>query len=232
MNSDTTSINDLPVDNNTQNIKLEMPDTTYNPNMQQPQMQQQMQQPQMQQQQMQQPQMQQQMQQPQLTSTVASDVRPPDPLTQNTMNEMMSGLSEAQQQGMTGLPSKDIPMNQSSLANDTQTTVNYVPGQEGQGMDYIGEVDTTRQLLQQADSDQLSRDKIEYLYQEFQIPILISLLFFIFQLPVLNSTLIKYLPKLFNSDGNIKASGILCKTSIFGMCYYIINKLMIHLSTI
>ena len=42
MNSDTTSINDLPVDNNTQNVKLDIPDTTYNPNMgQQPQMQQQ-----------------------------------------------------------------------------------------------------------------------------------------------------------------------------------------------
>ena len=227
MNSDTTSINDLPVDNNTQNVKLDMPDTTYNPNMGQ--------QPQMQQPQMQQPQMQQQgqmQQQPQLTSTVASDVRPPDPLTQNTMNEMMSGLSEAQQQGMTGLPSKDIPMNQSTVANDAQTAVNYVPGQEGQGMDYIGEVDTTQQLLQQANSQQLSRDKLEYLYQEFQIPILISLLFFIFQLPVLNSTLLKYLPKLFNSDGNIKATGILCKTSIFGMCYYIINKLMVHLSKI
>ena len=209
MSGDTTSIDDLPIDNNnTQNIKLDIPDTTYNANVGSIQPQQQ-----------------------QLTSTVSTDSRPPDPMSQKTMNEVISGINEAQQLGLTQLPSKDIPMNQNAITSDNQTTANYLP-QQNQQADYIGDVDTTQQLLQQANNQQQNQDRLEYLYQEFQIPILISILYFIFQLPIINNILLKNLPKLFNTDGNIKVGGILCKTAMFGLMYYIINKSMIHLSTI
>ena len=128
---------------------------------------------------------------------------------QKVMNELVSGIQQAVASGATGLPSRDIPTNTVHFA-DEQVKPNYVPQKEQQ--DYIQNTDTEQEILARRMKNQNSRDSLEVLYDEFQIPIIIGLLYFIFQLPIVRSKVLAMLPALFNKDGNPNLSG------------YIINK--------
>jgi hypothetical protein len=77
-----------------------------------------------------------------------------------------------------------------------------------------------------------SRDSLEILYDEFQVPIIIGLLYFIFQLPVVRSKLTTLIPALFNKDGNPNLSGYIFNSIFFAVLYYVISKSMAHLQSI
>ena len=118
---------------------------------------------------------------------------------QKVMNELVSGIQQAVASGATGLPSRDIPTNTVHFA-DEQIKPNYVPQKEQH--DYIQNTDTEQEILARRMRNQNSRDSLEILYDEFQIPIIIGLLYFIFQLPIVRSKVLAMLPALFNKDGN------------------------------
>ena len=204
----TTNISDLPVDNNTPNVSFDVADKQQNQKLD-----------------------------PNINPTYnptpptppVSDVRPPEQMSQNSMNELMSGLESAQQSGMTQLPSRDIPMNENILQHDEQIKAGYIaPPVE----DYIGEYDNTQEIIEQNQRIQKEQDNLDYLYQEFQVPLLIIILYFIFLLPVTQDIMYKFLPKLFSKDGNLNTFGILCKSLMFGSVYYMLTKFMKHVSTI
>ena len=145
---------------------------------------------------------------------------------QKTMNEVVSGIQQASAYGATGLPSRDIPTNTVHFS-DEQIQPNYVPQKEQN--DYIQDTDTEHEILARRMKSQNSRDSMEILYDEFQIPILIGILYFIFQLPVVRSKMLVLIPSLFNNDGNPNLTGYLLNSLFFGVLYYIISKLMAHL---
>lgn len=145
---------------------------------------------------------------------------------QKTMNEVVSGIQQASANGATGLPSRDIPTNTVHFS-DEQIQPNYVPQKEQN--DYIQDTDTEHEILARRMKSQNSRDSMEILYDEFQIPILIGILYFIFQLPVVRSKMLVLIPSLFNNDGNPNLTGYLLNSLFFGVLYYIISKLMAHL---
>jgi len=64
------------------------------------------------------------------------------------------------------------------------------------------------------------------------MPILIMILFFFFQLPYFQKNMIKFVPSLFNNDGNPSLSGYFLKTVLFGLSFYSITKLTRYLSNI
>lgn len=145
---------------------------------------------------------------------------------QKTMNEVVSGIQQASANGATGLPSRDIPTNTVHFS-DEQIQPNYVPQKEQN--DYIQDTDTEHEILARRMKSQNSRDSMEILYDEFQIPILIGILYFIFQLPVVRSKMLVLIPSLFNNDGNPNLTGYVLNSLFFGVLYYIISKLMAHL---
>jgi hypothetical protein len=63
---------------------------------------------------------------------------------------------------------------------------------------------------------------------EFQIPIIVSILFWIFQMESLNRLFSKYLKfaELFSDDGVLNGRGVLFKSVLFGGAYYGILRLM------
>lgn len=148
---------------------------------------------------------------------------------QKMMNELVSGIQQASANGGTGLPSRDIPTNTVHFADD-QVKPNYVPQQEQS--DYIHNTDTEQDILARRMKNQNSRDSLEILYDEFQIPIIIGLLYFIFQLPVVKSKVLAILPSLFNKDGNPNLTGYIINSMFFGIAYYIISKALVHLQNI
>lgn len=148
---------------------------------------------------------------------------------QKMMNELISGIQQASANGGTGLPSRDIPTNTVHFADD-QVKPNYVPQQEQS--DYIHNTDTEQDILSRRMKNQNSRDSLEILYDEFQIPIIIGLLYFIFQLPIVKSKVLAILPSLFNKDGNPNLTGYIINSLFFGIAYYIISKTLVHLQNI
>ena len=148
---------------------------------------------------------------------------------QKVMNELITGIQQASANGGTALPSRDIPTNTVHFADD-QVKPNYVPQQEQ--ADYIHNTDTEQDILARRVQNQKSRDSLEILYDEFQIPIIIGLLYFIFQLPIVKSKVLAILPSLFNKDGNPNLTGYIINSMFFGIAYYIIPKTLVHLQNI
>jgi hypothetical protein len=63
-----------------------------------------------------------------------------------------------------------------------------------------------------------------------QIPILIGVLYFLFQLPVVRKNIFKYIPTLFHKDGNYNLSGYILNSVMFAGLYFIMTKGIKHFS--
>ena len=74
------------------------------------------------------------------------------------------------------------------------------------------------------------QDRLDMLYDELQTPLLVMILFFAFNLPYVNKTLIRNMPSLFQRDGNPSLSGYLFKTVAFGVSFYGITRASRYLS--
>jgi hypothetical protein len=115
------------------------------------------------------------------------------------------------------LPSRDIPMNTIDYSNDERVQNNYIPQETKK--DYIREHDDN---IEKHRKEKHKTRLIDTVFTEIQIPLIISILFFIFQMPVFNHFFIKFLPflHLYNQDGNINVYGMIFKSVLFGLFYY------------
>ena len=148
---------------------------------------------------------------------------------QKMMNEVVTGIQQANASGALSLPSRDIPSNTVHFA-DEEVKPNYVP-QPQQQHDYIQNTDTEHEIMARRINNKNSRDSLEILYDEFQIPIIIGLLYFIFQLPIVKTKLLILLPSLFSKDGNPNLTGYIFNSIFFGVLYYVISKSLTHLQS-
>jgi len=146
-------------------------------------------------------------------------------LDQSTISQIVNGLQQASLAGATSLPSRDIPLNTEQLTQDTQVQPNYIPAPTSR--DYIAETDDDINNYYRNEKVQNSLDSI---YDELQGPLLLAVLYFIFQLPIFKKSVYKYLPFLCNTDGNYNINGLLFTGSLFGFIYYSLSKTVKHFS--
>ena len=147
--------------------------------------------------------------------------------TGGVMQELAGGLQRASANGMTGLPSRDIPMNTDSLMQDPQIRPNYVPQQ---GNSQINDYISRHEMSNQHREEIKKRDTMEDFYQIIQIPLLVGILYFAFQLPVTRKYLLTYLPSVFSVDGNYNMSGLLFMSVLFAASYYGLHKVLDYFS--
>ena len=148
-------------------------------------------------------------------------------LDQNTINLIVSGLQQASTTGATQLQSRDIPINKMQFI-DEQTQQEYIPSANVKN-EFIEEEDEEEEpsTITKNYTKRISLlSRIENTYTDLQIPILMSILYFLFQLPFFKSLLFKYIPFLFFSDGNINIYGQLFMSVLFGTIYYIFSLLL------
>ena len=149
-------------------------------------------------------------------------------LDQTTINQIVSGLQKASSTGATQLPSRDIPQSTENLVQDPHVQPNYIPPQSNN--DYITEDEENEEIIQNYNKNQKYGDSLDQLYDEIQIPLLISVLYFLFQLPIFRRYLYKFFPALFSKDGNINLYGFGFTSTLFGLLYYFLSKIMTHFS--
>lgn len=143
-------------------------------------------------------------------------------LDQSTISQIVNGLQQASLAGATQLPSRDIPLKTEQLTQDAQVQPNYVPPPTQ--VDYIMDNDID---YYKADTKHNSLDS---LYDELQAPLLLAVLYFLFQLPLFKKLIYKYLPFLCHNDGNYNINGLLFTCALFGFIYYLLSSSVKHFS--
>lgn len=154
----------------------------------------------------------------------------PTELSSDSINKIVMGLQQASSTGMTQLQSSHIPMQQHTHTQDTQVKPNYVPPAPKE--DYIKQHDTIESLMKESKNKNDEQDKLDVLYNELQMPIIVMTLFFIFQMPFFQKKFQKLFPTLFLKDGHHNILGYLVKTTLFGTLFYGINKATHYLSEV
>lgn len=105
----------------------------------------------------------------------------------------------------TALPERDIPRETLQHAADPQTTANYMPRHP----EYIPAA---------------PKYDYSYLMDEFRVPIILTMLYFLFQLEFFQSFLQRTLPATLQEP----PYGIAVKSVLYGAAYYGITFLMLH----
>jgi len=145
-------------------------------------------------------------------------------------NELINQLQQASSQGITQLPSRDIPMNPTQTANDVEIKPNFVPPPPSHE-DYIQNMQTPDELVNQNNRQMNYQNNLEQFYNTIQLPLIVSLLYFIFQLPYFRQFIKKMLPSLFGNDGNMNLYGFFFNSALFGTLFFVINMLINNLTS-
>jgi len=161
-----------------------------------------------------------------------SNTNGPPPLDQNTINHIVSGIQQASSSGATQLPSRDMPTSTSHIAQDVQVQANYVPPPPPQHSDYIQEYEENNDIVNDYYDTQKRNASLDSMYDELQTPLLLGVLFFLFQLPFFKKYLFAYMPMLFLNDGNYNIYGFVFMSAFFAFVYYILSKTMNNINNI
>ena len=141
----------------------------------------------------------------------------------NSINEMVSGLQKAASNNMTRLPERDIPPNPQRITHDPQIQPNFVPPPPP-NPNYIKDKINYEYIMRRNTNEKKEKETMDSLYDELQTPLVVSVLYFLFQMPFINKSFHKFVPTLFKDDGNPKFGGFLFKTFLFGIGVFITQK--------
>jgi hypothetical protein len=148
-------------------------------------------------------------------------------LSSKTINDIVSGIQNAAQNGMTSLQSRDIPTTTPHITQDPEVKPNYIP--QPQNTNYIEQHDSYQSLIDQnSSSEKIS--KIDSIYDEIQTPLMAMVMFFFFQMPYFTKLMGSQMPSLFSKEGFPTLTGNLFKASLFGFAFYGITKISNYLS--
>lgn len=148
-------------------------------------------------------------------------------LDQTTINQIVNGLQQASISGATLLPSRDISMSTTGLSADPQVQPNYLPPppQNSSNNDYIRDSLDPDDIIDKYNKNTQRQNSLDDMYNEMQTPLLLAVLYFLFQLPFFRKLLFSYFPILFSNDGNLNINGFLFTSILFGLAFYLFNKL-------
>ena len=207
MQSGTTSINDLPSTNNQQNnINLNVGYKDNNQHIQNiPVLQNQV--------------------IPQQNQTMQSNEQVQNSNDLQNYNEMINQLQQASSKGATMLPSRDIPMDPAQVINDVHIKPNFIPPPQINNNDYIKNHYSENDMINSHNKEISNINTFEHLFNELQLPLLVSSLYFIFQMPFFMKNLLKFFPSLFNKDGNTNSNGNILISIAFGLSFYFLNQI-------
>jgi len=155
------------------------------------------------------------------------------PQAQATMQQMSADNAHAitnalsAQPMATSLPNRDIQMN-TQQQQDPYMQPNYIP--ESEMNDYIENDDTLYNMMNAGDAAGHEQDRLDQLYEELQIPLMVMVLYFLFQMPFVKKHMQRLLPSLFTKDEHPTFGGYLLKTVLFGGTFYGIIKATKYLS--
>jgi hypothetical protein len=119
-------------------------------------------------------------------------------LDQTTISQIVNGLQQASVTGATLLPSRDIPRNTDRITQDPNVQPNYIPPPNIIKEDYITNYENNEDMINNYNKNAQYNNSLDEMYNEIQTPLLLAILYFLFQLPFFRKYLFTYLPVLFS----------------------------------
>jgi hypothetical protein len=154
--------------------------------------------------------------------------QPAAELSKDSINQIIEGLQHASNTGSTMLQSRDIPMSMEQITHDFTARPNFVPSPSAEKINYIQDEETMDTLIKQKREEK--NDQMEYFYDEVQTPLLVMIMFFVFQLPIFKKSMVNNFQAFFLRNGNYNLKGMVFTTMLFGGTYYSIIKTIKYLS--
>jgi len=159
----------------------------------------------------------------------------PNPYGNPQQPQIMPPPQVQYQQPQYRLPSRDIPLETDMYTQDESITPNYIPPVPKLTGDYIRDYEYDDEIqLKQYNQKKQKEKLMDRLFTELQIPIFISILFFIFQIPVVNTMIFKRFSflSIYSADGNFNFYGLFLKSMMFGFAYFGLTKTIDYISDI
>lgn len=126
------------------------------------------------------------------------------------------------------LPQRDVPINIAQHIQDEEIQPNYIPKPKITS-DYIQEYQETAEKKNREHEDKKKKEQVaENWFDELHIPILVALLYFVFQMPIVNTLIFKRFAFLaiYKEDGNFNLTGLTLKCVLFGFLFYSLSKVV------
>jgi hypothetical protein len=132
------------------------------------------------------------------------------------------------------LPSRDIPRNTDGYMQDIEITPNYIPAPKLTS-DYIRDFQDDEEKSIKNHKEKRHRERLmDTLLTEIQIPIFIGILFFVFQMPLIDALIFKKFSfmRIYNEDGNFNFYGLFVKSIMFGFSYTVLTRALEFISSL
>ena len=142
----------------------------------------------------------------------------PGSFDKNMNNNFVSGVQKAAASGALELQSRDVPQNQTHLTQDPVIQPSFIPDKK-QHQDYIENNEHREQIMKQHKEKQQTEENYDIMFNNLQTPILLAVLYFIFQLPIVKQTTFRLLPSLFKKDGTSNLNGYIVHSVSFACVY-------------
>jgi len=139
-----------------------------------------------------------------------------------------------QEEPQHALPSRDIPMNTLDYQQDDTARPNHVP-QVKLTSDYIREYEAaSEKALMNHEQTKYREAAAQDWFSQLQTPIFVGILYFIFQMPIMNTLLRKYFTfmTIYHEDGNFNFMGLVLKSALFGSLFYSMETIAYKISNI
>jgi hypothetical protein len=131
------------------------------------------------------------------------------------------------------LPPRDFPKNQDFYNLDEKIQANYIPPSPPLNNDFIRKYEEEKEKEWKKNVEKKRKsNRIDDVIEKTQIPIIVAIIFFIFNLPIVNNLIFQRLAFLaiYNTDGNFNIYGLILKSVLFGIMFHIFTYIVELLS--
>ena len=130
------------------------------------------------------------------------------------------------------LPIRDVPHDTTGYQQDDAIKPNYIPKPRDIDETYVYEQEDRIRKQKRTKKQKMFSDwKFDDIIAELQQPIIVAVLFLVFQSPTLNILMAKYLTflPLFGETGDLTITGSLFKSAVFGIAYFGLIRFMTYI---
>ena len=133
---------------------------------------------------------------------------------------------QQQQQPEFRLPQRDIPMDITDFTHDEQIQPNYIPKPKLTS-DYVERHEkATKTKIREYEENEKKEANVNQLIDQLYQPLVLAFLYFMFQLPIINTLIFKRFSflSIYNDDGNFNLLGLVLKSSLFASTFFFLQK--------
>ena len=146
------------------------------------------------------------------------------PPSQPPIQQGYSGQGQGQQpMQQQQLPPRDFPKNQDFYNLDEKIQANYIPPSPPLNNDFMRKYEEEKEKEWKKNVEKKRKsNRMDDVIEKTQIPFIVAILFFIFQLPIVNNLIFQKLSFLaiYNADGNFNMYGLILKSVLFGIVFH------------